>query len=417
MRYKFLGENMLHDAILSTGSSDVDPTIGAGRSRIQCDKPPTLLLVGCGVLGGYLLDLLSWVGFPGRIIVGCRDVNHARERSNMSWFAGLNLGHSPSLTVVPLDLDDVERTCDTLGTLRPDIIVNTASVQSYWRISQLPVELYRRLNEPGVGPWLPMHLSPALKLMTAVRGSRSSAVVVNTAFPDAVNPALATCGLAPTIGIGNVMNAVPAVRSAVASHRGVDVAKVTVRLAAHHYVSNRLPSAGDAGPAPFLLRVYEDGRDITDQLDLAQALRLIPTELRRVRGREGMYVTASSAYSVINALMSASPIPLHAPGPQGLIGGYPVRVSASGVELDLPEEWTRAQAAEVNRRGQVHDGIAYITDDGRVGFSDHAVSTMSEVLGHDCEEIHVTDSPEWAAELRARYSVLERSCDLTGSPA
>ena len=374
-------------------------------------------MIGCGVLGGYLLDLLSWVGFDGRIVVGCRDVEQAQKRSNLSRFTGLNLGRSPSIEIVKVDLDDADQTSETLAYLRPDIIVNAASVQSYWRISELPTVLYQRLNAPGVGPWLPMHLSPALKLMTAVRNSGVSPTVVNTAFPDAVNPALATCGLAPTIGIGNVMNAVPAVRAAVALHNGVDVSRIMVKLAAHHYVSNRLPAAGDGGDAPFLLRTYKDGADITNDFDITEALHLIPTELRRVRGRSGMYVTASSAYAMINALTSDAATPLHAPGPHGLIGGYPVRVSSASVDLDLPPEWTLAEASEVNRRGQTYDGVSYISSDGRVGFSDQAVATMSEILGHDCAEIRVTESHEWATELRRRYIELERRCELAESVA
>jgi len=379
-------------------------------TRDTADRP-RLLVIGTGVLGGYLLDLLTWVGFPGDVVVGGRDVERMTERVNLSRLAGLNQGTEPNLEVVPIDLDDIDRTSETIAAVQPDIVFNATSVQTYWKISTLPAPVYQRLSAAGVGPWTPMHLSTALGLMQAVRASGCTPHVVNAAYPDAVNPALATCGLAPTVGIGNVMNIVPAIRSAVAIERGIPTGPVTIRMAAHHYVGNRLPAAGDAGGAPFLVRVYIDGLDRTDEFDLARTLALLPTAVRRTRGKAGMYVTASSAYAVLRALASHEETSVHAPGPLGLIGGYPIIASSAGVRLDLPAEWTREQALDVNRRGQVWDGISSISPDGRIALTDLAVSTMSDVLGHDCPEFTVAEAPAVARAIQERYQALARRCD------
>jgi hypothetical protein len=369
------------------------------------DREPrtTLLLVGTGVLGGNVLDLLSWSDFPGRIVVAGRDRNRLVERVNLTRLASYNQGHYPRIEEVRLDLDEVERTAEELARIRPDVVFNATSVQTYWRISQLPRPVFRELNRPGVGPWLPMHLSPAYRLMAAIQMAGVDPRVVNGAYPDAVNPALATVGLAPLVGVGNVMNVVPALRAAAALVLGAAVDAVRVRLVAHHYVSNRLPAAGDTAGAPYMLQVLLQERDVTAEMDVAEVFKLLPTEVRRTRGPAGMYVTASSALAVLRALCSPVPVPVHAPGPHGLVGGYPVLASTAGVSLDLPITCSPAEAVAINERGQPFDGIQRIGRDGRVEFTPLATETMRRMLGHDCPGIKVADCHDWARELRARY--------------
>lgn len=370
----------------------------------------TLLIIGSGVLAGDVLDLLSWVGFKGRITVGSRNTRTLTERVNLTRIAAYNQGRYPQIDTLHLDLNDVDRTAETLAYLRPGIVLNTATVQTYWRISTLPPQIYRALDRPGVGPWLAMHLSPAHRLMTAVKRSGHTPVVVNAAYPDAVNPCLRTQGLEPAVGIGNVMNVVPAIRAAAASLLRTAVPRVRIRMVAHHYVGNRLPSAGDTGGAPYDLRVYLDGTDVTSQIDVPAVFGLLPTQIRRTRGQAGMYVTASSAVAVLRALGSADPVAIHAPGPLGLVGGYPVLVSEQGVQLDLPVSCSAERALQINEEGQVFDGIERIEPDGRVILTDLAITTMADMLGHHCPELKVDDCHDWAAELDARYRAFEGRC-------
>ena len=51
---------------------------------------------------------------------------------------------------------------------------------------------------------------------------------------------------------------------------------------------------------------------------------------------------------LLAALLSDEPYALHAPAPNGLVGGYPVTISRKGVAVDLPREWTLEQALGVN---------------------------------------------------------------------
>jgi hypothetical protein len=50
------------------------------------------------------------------------------------------------------------------------------------------------------------------------------------------------------------------------------------------------------------------------------------------------------------------------PGPNGLPGGYPVRLSAKGAEVILPEELTLDEAVKMNAESGRLDGIERIEE-------------------------------------------------------
>jgi hypothetical protein len=112
--------------------------------------------------------------------------------------------HSPEIMFCQLDIRNSAQLSEALMKAKPDVIVNAATLQSWWAITQLPSEIRRKL-EVGArfGPWLPMHLTLALNLMRSQSEADSKIPVVNVAFPDAVNPVLGRLGLAPTCGAGN----------------------------------------------------------------------------------------------------------------------------------------------------------------------------------------------------------------------
>ena len=96
----------------------------------------------------------------------------------------------------------------------------------------------------------------------------------------------------------------------------------------------------------------------------------------------------------------------HAPGPNGLPGGYPVRAGADGVEVFLPEGITMEGAIRINEEGAKADGIERIEDDGTVVFSSDAANIMREVLGYDCRPMRPHESEERAKELSSAYNRL-----------
>ena len=136
--------------------------------------------------------------------------------------------------------------------------------------------------------------------------------------------------------------------------------------------------------------------------------QLVSSRYRRLGGSQGAVLTAASAVTVIQALSSAVPCAVHAPGPLALIGGYPVQASAAGLEIDLPPGVTLEQAIEINEKAMWHDGIAEVRDDGSVRFSDPQMDIVSRMLGYDVREMKLTDSEACAEELGRRYAAFRQ---------
>lgn len=365
---------------------------------------PKIMVIGSGDIGRRVCTELAHSGRSWSVRLVGRDTDTLHPAVNLMRFSALQRGLSPVLDYEVSDLDDIDRTSEVIDAFGADVIFLAVSLQSWWVISTLPREAFRRLYGANFGPWLPMHLAPVTKAMRAVRQAGSRATVVNAAYPDAVHPALAGVGLAPDIGIGNVANNVPALRTSAASILGLSPGEVDLRLVAHHYVSHRLSRTSDIDPSQLRVAVLRDGRDAMAQIGLAPLLKPLAADYRRPGGMVGQAMTASSAMSVLAPLLDGTEALVHAPGPFGLPGGYPVTVRRDGMRLALPPSMSRDEAVAVNRRGQVGDGIEEIADDGLVRFEESSMDVMRRELGYWCGKMPLSEVDDRAAELAARFA-------------
>ncbi len=361
------------------------------------------MVIGTGDLGGHVLEML--VRAPGARRIMTADVNEdwGYRKANIALFGASQLGHYPHVEFRKVDLYEIEKTAETISNFAPDIIYSAVSLQSWWVINTLPKDVFERLDKARFGPWLPMHLTLVYKLMQAVKRTGLSTRVINSAFPDGVHPVLDKVGLAPTIGIGNVANPVPAIRSSIAHRLGRPMRDVLVFFVAQHYVSHYLPRFGTTGGAPYYLKAMVDGQDVTKEVNMDEVFGDLPARFRRSGGREGQILTASSAAGIILAMENDTGDFMHAPGPSGLPGGYPVRVDGSGGKVVLPSDLTLEEAIRINEEGQRYDGIDRIDPDGTVQFTENAVSIMKEMLGYDCRVMKLEETEERAKELGARF--------------
>lgn len=85
-------------------------------------------------------------------------------------------------------------------------------------------------------------------------------------------------------------------------------------------------------------------------------------------------------------------------GVQGLLGGYPARLSRAGAEVVLPDI-TLEEAIEINKQGAKLDGIEEIKNDGTVVYCMGNVENMRKVLGYECIMLKPGESHERAQEL------------------
>jgi hypothetical protein len=366
-----------------------------------------IMIIGAGDIGRRVSYELAHMNDAPEIRLVGRDSDAVLRATNLARFSALQCGYSPAVTHAIADVNDIDHVSQTVSDFNPDVIFLSVSLQSWWVISTLPRDPFQSLYAANFGPWLPMHLVPVMKTMRAIRAVSPDVMVVNAAYPDAVHPALKAAGLAPDLGIGNVANNVPGLRAVVADHLHTAVDDIEVRMVAHHYVSHRLSRFGDTGAASMRVEVRENGEPVHD-LPIASLLGHLPRGYRRTGGMQGQAMTASSAVSVLTPLLNGGSALVHSPGPGGVVGGYPVRISDGQYQIELPTGMNMAEAAEVNEDGQRADGIDSISEDGVVTFSSSSISIMDEVLGYNCSSMKLDEAEACSDELGDRFGTYAR---------
>jgi len=361
---------------------------------------PTIMLVGLGGLGSVVLELLAREEGLGRIIVGSRNAARGTARCNLARLGAMAQGYAPDISFVSLDLNDKDAVAEIVHRESPDIILSTATMQTWWLPDLLPPEQAAVIKGAGFGVWLPVHLTLTLKLMESLRDAAYPGVTLTAPFPDVVNCVLGCLDLAPTCGVGNLDEIVPKVRLLAAERLEAPLDAVRVLLVAHHALESVVFGKPTGEIPPYFLRVEYGGQHVTEAI-CADELLLAPYPLPS--GPVTHFLTAGSAVRLIRALLSDSEALLHAPAPNGLPGGYPVVVGSSGVRPAPIEGLTLAEAIAINERSHRFDGIERIETDGTVVFCPEATDVLRIELGYECDRLAPDESEERAKELITRF--------------
>jgi hypothetical protein len=371
---------------------------------------PTVAVVGAGDVGGAVLRHLAASGEVGALWALDVDAERARRAAADAAAVALYSGEPPRVGSAPVDVLSPGALEEALRAIEPDVVVQAATLQSWWVLTQLPEHLWRRL-EVGArfGPWLPFHLVPARNVVQAVRQLDAATPVVNIAFPDAVNAVLAAAGQAPTCGAGNSDLLRSGIRLAAAARLGVAPERIDLEWIGHHYhvvyYWMGLDEVEELDPSTYHLRVLLDGEDLAaERVDAVETLAAAGRDLPpgRLIGER----TAASAAKNVRLLMRPGPTDDHAPAPNGLVGGYDVRFERGAVQLRLPRGVDEEEARRITERAQRGDGIESIAADGVVRFTREAAEAMREVLGYDCSELRPEEADDRVVELRARLAEL-----------
>jgi hypothetical protein len=359
-----------------------------------------ILFVGLGNLSSQIFDFfLLRASSDQKFLVAGRNLEYLRQRTSFTSYAAMQLGLHPRLDCVQMDVQSIDQTAHTIWSSRPDVIISSVTVQPSSAISRLPAPLFEKLRHAGAGPWMPLSLVLLHKLMQAVKQTGLSPLVLNGASPDNVHAVLAHVGLAPTTGFGNLANLIPAVRKAAASQLKTPLGQIQVLFYGHNQVAHSLRTSGTPG-APFYLAVLVDGKEATHRLDLQALFAALPATTQH---EYTQLISAASATAVLDALTQQTPAVVHAPGPNGLPGAYPIRARAGRIEVVLPQGLTLEEAVRINQEGQRLDGIEHIESDGTVHFTARNMAILKETLGYECLRMPLSEVEERAQELRTRY--------------
>ena len=149
---------------------------------------PTIMLIGLGGLGSVILELLAREEGLGRIIVGSRNAARGTARCNLARLGAMAQGYAPDISFVPLDLNDKGAVAEAVSTSEivhretPDIILSTATMQTWWLPDLLPPAQAAAIKGAGFGVWLPVHLTLTLKLMEALRDAAYPGVTLTAPY-------------------------------------------------------------------------------------------------------------------------------------------------------------------------------------------------------------------------------------------
>ncbi|MFP3506141.1 hypothetical protein [Burkholderia sp. SIMBA_062] len=314
-----------------------------------------LLVTGTGSLAeAVLFDLATMPAgsTPLRIVLA------GRNAARLAWLVHATnaraVVHGTPHRVVGCELDwDAAGALDSLlATLRPALVFNVASLQSMWEIAAGRDAWAATIRAQGYGATLPLQVVLALRVARAIAAHSPGSRFVNACYPDAVNEILVRLGHDVVCGIGNVATLAAAYRAE------MELApRARLRMLAHHWHVGAAIAGHGRHHAP---HVWVD-----TQACEAQALPdpQLPGDasLNRITGATGAVLLAALLGRVARYAG-------HAPGPNGLPGGYPVVIEGGRLSLDMPagvavetavalnREWSTREHVELDASGTVRTG-------------------------------------------------------------
>ena len=348
---------------------------------------PNVVIVGSGSLAKSICySAAAVVAAPAAVTVVARSDVKATEICYVANARAARNGAAVRFRPLAADLGSPQAIGEILAETRPAVLLGCASYQSPWERLHAPSAWTALVQGAGFGVTLPLQAALAIELARAVERVSPETLFVNASFPDAVNPILRALDLPVLSGIGNVALIAATLQEAL----GLPDQR-RLRVLAHHW---HLHTPDDPGEEA---RAWLDGEPLPDVTRLLAAQRATPRcELNAVTGH--------AAALFLRDLLAGVETRTSLPGPQGLPGGYPVRVAGRRVELDLPEGVTRDEAIAWNQRFALRDGVV-VSPEGDVWFSPAAERELRRHLPDLAGRFHASETQEVCArllELRTR---------------
>ncbi|CAH1650791.1 hypothetical protein [Chelatococcus asaccharovorans] len=310
--------------------------------RLQ-SQDTDLIVFGTGQFAARIVfDLAATTREPVRtLIVG-------RNGDRLDWLvtaanARASMFGSPSrFAGAKRDVTDSAEVTRLLAQCQPRLAVQTASSQPSAVIGEQGNAWSALVAAGGLSVTAVAQSMLSLKVGEAIQAAGVACALINCCFPDVVNAMLEARGIEVLCGTGNVAILSNAFNGTLADRRQ------TVRVLAHYQQLSawRQPATERGGVPP---RVWIDGEELPDVYARFAALKLTREPAIEISGASG--VTLMQAYLADREWHG------HAPGPNGLPGGYPVRLSGRRLSLDLPEGLRAAEAIAWNAAFEQKSGL------------------------------------------------------------
>jgi len=368
------------------------------------DEKVVMITGGAGIVGGYATEYLARIPGLDRIVVSDLKEDLGRTVVNNAIIGSAVSDTYPRIEFRKLNLMSEDETKALLDEVRPRVIIHVGTLLSSFYYQPL---IKKKLASLGLRSHLAAHTFAKdfvliYRLMKAVKAVNKDIRVVNVSFPDNTHPVLAKLGLTPTVGAGTIDLTVQGIRRAVAERLSVPMSNISVSMVAHHAIR-----VYPAGEVPYYLRIRLFDRDITDKFNLNELIDA-SNKITGIGARDNAPMTAASAVKNAITILNDVGVLTHAPGVGDMPGGVPVRLSAKGAEVILPDGLTMDEARAINEQGMRKDGIERIEQDGTIVFTQQVVKLLREALGMNWEKMRVDEAERMAQELIAAYKKLEK---------
>jgi len=367
----------------------------------QKGRGNTVMVFGIGEVGASSVHLLARQEGVSNIIACDKRMAVGSLLTDYAAVAAGNQGYNKTIKFEGCDVFNIDATAELIDKYNPDVILSNLVVLSWKWPRLLPTEI-AHASEKTTATLLPGHLVAIKKLMQAVKKSGCNPICIQTSMPDTVNPILHKMGIGVLTGSGNIDNVATEIKRRISVDENVPMKDVIPYLIVEHCTC----TMGTRGlNIPYFVKIMIGDRDITEKYERDSYISDRIRSRRPADGSSGPTIitssvqAASSAVHVVSAILNDTNEFFHAPGPNGLIGGYPVRISAKGVKIELPQEINMEEAIKINTEAAKHEGFKEIKDDGTIIVTDEAYQLTKKIFGFECREIQPDDIEQWAKQL------------------
>ena len=377
-------------------------------------KGKSVMIVGMGDLGGWVLEFLARRRGISKLITADIREDYGSSKTYCAAVGSSLEGYNKEFEFHKIDVNDIDGTAELLKRLQPDFIYSAISLQAWWVRRLMPADVLAKMKKVGTGPLLTFQMPLIYNLMRAVKKSGIDAYVLNHSTPDFINPMLCRSGLPVTLGAGNLQFYTAFIRHRISELENVPLGDVTIYgFGVHATVMRDLKKE----PVSHLFKCMVRDKDITGKYDidayLSEKANTVPTD-KSFSWIVHPYIAACAVTNIVGILNDTNELS-HSPGPNGLIGCYPVRLSAGGAEVVLPDGMTLEEAIKINTDGMHWDGYQEVKDNGAIVFTDEATKAYQEILGIEMKELRIEDSVEVAKEMSAAWKSLEKKYNVNSS--
>ncbi len=368
------------------------------KRKIEDNSPITIMIVGLGSVGCYLLDyLVSFADPQLRIVVVGRnaekmqmDVNIIRTASTIR-----RQCRSEIKVVGNCDLNDVNSIASVLKAECPDFIVNSSRVYAGLKYGSIS---WNNLRAYGI--WTPLSIRYAKNIMEAYEQAGCNAITINTSYSDAVIPWLKSAGKAYfDFGSGNLNHLVPRMKFYIADKFGIsNLNDIDITLAVSHFHDVVISKEGHAEGQDILLDIKYQGQTLYfSKEELLKACSIsMPVDQKR------NMMNASSNFNIIESILTAlrteTNVKVHTPGVDGEIGGYPVVIDGNMAIAYFDESvWSMAEMRDANFRSIYCDGVKDVKE-GCLYYTPELVSKVKEKFNVELPSIVTWNDIEYISQ-------------------